>query len=166
MQPAFTRALLGALKDRGIHTVLDSCGLADWEVLRDILEHVDLVLYDLKHMVSNQHERLTGAPNGLILSNLKKAAKMGKPLVIRVPVIPGLNDDPDNFDEMGRYLQEIGGGDAVELLPYHNLGAPKYATLGREYPLEHVEPPKPEELLVLAGLLEAHGLHVVIEGVE
>lgn len=166
IQPAFTRALLEALKDRGIHTALDTCGLADWEALRDILEHVDLVLYDLKHMDSTLHESMTGLPNHLILSNLERVAGLGKTLVIRVPVIPGFNDDVDHFRKMGRFLEGLGGVESVELLPYHNLGAPKYATLGREYPLGDLESPGREALTVLEGVLEALGLRVVIEGVE
>jgi pyruvate formate lyase activating enzyme len=166
IQPAFTRALLGALKDRGIHTALDTCGLADWEVLRDILEHVDLVLYDLKHMDSTLHESMTGLPNHLILSNLERVAGLGKTLVIRVPVIPGFNDDVYHFRKMGRFLEGLGGVESVELLPYHNLGSPKYATLGREYPLGDLESPGREALTALGGVLEARGLRVVIEGVE
>jgi pyruvate formate lyase activating enzyme len=166
MQPAFTRALLRELKGRGFHTALDTCGHVDWGAFKSILEHVDLVLYDLKHIDSTSHEKFTGVSNGLILSNLEKVTGMGKPLVIRVPVIPGLNDDPDQFDEMGKFLRKVGAVDAVELLPYHNLGAPKYATLGRKYPLGQMESPEPDELVALAGLLEAQGLRVVIEGVE
>ena len=166
MQPVFTRVLLGALKDRGIHTALDTCGLADWEILRDILEHVDLILYDLKHMDSTLHESMTGLPNHLILSNLERVAGLGKTLVIRVPVIPGFNDDVDHFRKMGRFLEGLGGVESVELLPYHNLGTPKYATLGREYPLGDLESPGREALTALGGVLEARGLRVVIEGVE
>jgi pyruvate formate lyase activating enzyme len=117
-------------------------------------------------MDSTTHENLTGVPNGIILSNLKKVARMSKPLIIRVPVIPGLNDDPKHFDKMGGFLREVKTVDTVELLPYHNLGAPKYATLGREYSLGQLESPKPEKLVILKGLLEAQGLCVVIEGVE
>ena len=166
IQPAFTRALLGALKDRGIHTALDTCGLADWEALRDILDNVDLVLYDLKHMDSTLHESMTGLPNHLILSNLERVAGLGKTLVIRVPVIPGFNDDVDHFRKMGRFLEGLGGVESVELLPYHNLGAPKYATLGRKYLLGDLESSGREALMALGGVLEARGLRVVIEGVE
>jgi pyruvate formate lyase activating enzyme len=166
MQPTFTQILLKNLKETGLHTALDTCGHIDWGTFKSILKNVDLILYDLKHIDSIAHENLTGVPNDIIISNLKKVARMSKPLVIRVPVIPGLNDDPDHFDKIGKFLGKVGIVDTVELLPYHNLGVPKYATLGREYSLGQLESPKPEELEVLKGLLEAQGLCVVIEGVE
>ena len=86
--------------------------------------------------------------------------------MVRVPVIPGYNDSPENFTAMAEYLGKLKGIEAVELLPYHNLGAPKYLALGREYPLEGLRSPEPEELRELGSLLEAEGLRVVIEGLE
>ncbi len=126
----------------------------------------DLVLYDLKHMDSFTHEEITGVPNRLILANLERAAGSGKTLVVRVPIIPGYNDSPENFKAMTGFLGGLKGVEAVELLPYHNLGAPKYSVLGREYPLEGLRSPEPEELIELGSLLEAEGLRVVIEGLE
>jgi pyruvate formate lyase activating enzyme len=166
MQPSFASALLKALKEEGYHTTLDTCGQVEWETLEKILEDVDLVLYDLKHMDPVPHEKMTGAPNWLILSNLRKTSQLDKSLVIRVPVIPGFNDSRDDFRVTGKFLGELGGVDAVELLPYHNLGAPKYAALGREYALPHLQTPNPDKLAELGKLLEVRGLRVIIEGTE
>jgi pyruvate formate lyase activating enzyme len=164
MQPRFASALLKALKREGYHTALDTCGQAEWETLEKILEDVDLVLYDLKHMDPVSHEKMTGAPNWLILSNLRRITQLDKRVVVRVPVIPGFNDSRDDFRVTGKFLGGLGGVEAVELLPYHNLGAPKYAALGREYSLPHLQPPSPDRLAELGSLLEARGLNVVIEG--
>ena len=166
MQPGFASTLLGALKERGYHTALDTCGHAEWGVLEKVMADADLVLYDLKHMDSFTHEEITGVPNRLILANLERAAGSGKTLVVRVPVIPGYNDSPENFKAMAGFLGGLKGVEAVELLPYHNLGAPKYLALGREYPLEGLRTPEPGELRELGSLLEAEGLRVVIEGLE
>lgn len=166
MQPRFASALLKALKEEGYRTALDTCGQVEWETLERILEDVDLVLYDLKHMDPVPHEKMTGVPNWLILSNLRKTSQLDKSLVIRVPVIPGFNDSQGDFRVTGKFLGELGGVDAVELLPYHNLGAPKYAALGRKYTLSHLQLPNPEELVKLGRLLETRGLNVIIEGVE
>jgi len=166
MQPRFAATLLGALKERGYHTTLDTCGHAEWGVLEKVMANADLVLYDLKHIDSFTHEEITGVPNRLILANLERAAGSGKTLVVRVPVIPGYNDSPENFKAMAGFLGGLKGVEAVELLPYHNLGAPKYPALGREYPLEGLRSPEPEELIELGSLLEAEGLRVVIEGLE
>ena len=84
--------------------------------------------------------------------------------MVRIPVIPGYNDSHENFTAMAGFLGGLRGVEAVELLPYHNLGSPKYMALGREYPLEGLRSPEPEELKVLGSLLEAEGLRVVIEG--
>jgi len=165
-QPRFASALLRALRGRGYHTALDTCGHAEWETLRGLLDDVDLVLYDLKHMDPAVHEELTGVSNTLILSNLRKIARRGSPtLVVRVPVIPGYNDSADNIDTMGRFLGDL-NIEAVKLLPYHRLGVPKYAALGREYPLPHLQPPSVETLEWIRGALEARGLKVIMEGVD
>ena len=166
MQPGFASALLGAFKERGYHIALDTSGHAEWGVLEKVMADADLVLYDLKHMDSFTHEEITGVPNRLILANLERAAGSGKTLVVRVPVIPGYNDSPENFTAMAGFLGGLRGVEAVELLPYHNLGTPKYNALGRGYPLEGLQTPEPEELSVLGSLLEAEGLMVVLEGLE
>jgi pyruvate formate lyase activating enzyme len=166
MQPVFVSALFAAFKGRGYHTALDTSGHADRSVFEKVLADVDLVLYDLKHMDSFTHGEITGVPNGLILSNLERAAGSGKALVVRVPIIPGHNDSPENFSAMAGFLGGLKGVDSVELLPYHNLGAPKYLALGREYPLKGLRTPEPEELKALGDILEAEGLRVVIEGLE
>lgn len=165
-QPVFASALLGALKAEGYHTALDTSGEVSWEAMERVLVDVDLVLYDLKHMDPGIHEELTGAPNKRILFNLERISESEKELVVRVPVIPGHNDSQHNFEAMGKYLEGLGEVKAVELLPYHNLGVPKYIALGREYPLHGLETPEPESLRTIAEVLEGRGQRVVIEGLE
>jgi pyruvate formate lyase activating enzyme len=166
MQSGFASALLRAFKEGGYHTALDTSGHAEQSSFERVLADADLVLYDLKHMDSFTHEEITGVPNGLILANLERAAGSGKTLVVRVPVIPGYNDSPENITAMASHLGGLEGVESVELLPYHNLGAPKYLALGREYPLQSLQTPEPEELKGLGSILEAEGLRVVIEGLE
>jgi len=165
-QPGFASTLLNALKAEGYHTALDTSGEAPWDSMEKVIADTDLILYDLKHMDPGIHEELTGASNARILDNLKRISELGKELVVRVPVIPGHNDSHDNFVAMGGFLENLRGIDVVELLPYHNLGVPKYIALGREYPLHGLEIPGPESLRVLAEVLEGRGQRVVIEGLE
>lgn len=166
-QPLFAARLLKALKEGGYHTALDTCGHVEWTTLRDLLSYVDLVLYDLKHIDPAVHEELTGVSNELILSNLRRIARLGsKILVVRVPVIPGCNDSADNLKAMDGFLGSVGNIDVVELLPYHRLGVPKYEALGREYPMSHLKPLKIEHLEEMRDLFEASGLKVIIEGVD
>jgi pyruvate formate lyase activating enzyme len=166
MQPRFASILLGALKERGYHTALDTCGHADWKVLEKVVTDADLVLYDLKHMNSFTHLEITGITSEMIHTNLAKVAESGKTVIVRVPVIPGHNDSPENYTAMAGFLGGLNGIETVELLPYHNLGTPKYMALGREYPLEGLRSPEPKELRELGSILEAEGLRVVIEGLE
>ena len=166
MQPRFASALMGALKKRGYHTALDTCGHAKWEILERVIADADLVLYDLKHMDSFTHREITGVTSELIHSNLTRLAESGKAIIVRVPVIPGYNDSPENYAAMSDFLGGLEGIEALELLPYHNLGSPKYTALGREYGLEGLRSPEPGELRELGRVLEAEGLRVVIEGLE
>jgi len=89
LQNKFTKALLKECKNQGLHTCLDTSGYAKWEHYKDILQYVDLVLYDIKHMDTEQSRVLTGVPNELILENARKMAANGVALQIRIPIIPG-----------------------------------------------------------------------------
>lgn len=104
--------------------------LADWETFRELAPHVDLFLYGIKHMDDEAHRRLTGAGNRRILDNLRGLFRMGKKVLIRMPLIPGLNDDPAGLEAAFAMLREeaVQGADiaGVELLPYHRYGEGKY----------------------------------------
>ena len=134
-QPEFTKALLEQAQRLGIHTALDTSGYASWEILSKVLEHVDLILYDLKHMDSETHERLTGVSNELILENLAKIDAIGKPVWIRIPLIPGLNDDEPHFHRFGEYLNGFNHIERVDILRYHRLAESKYEQAGMTYKL-------------------------------
>ena len=164
-QPDFTAELFRRLKEGGYHTALDTCGHADWRVLKSILTDVDLILYDIKHTDPVAHKNLAGVGNELIISNLAKVAeRLSNRIVIRFPVIPGYNDSPANLSAMATLLGGMSRIEAVELLPYHNLGAPKYKSLGRPYSLKEAEPPTEEELASIRETLEAARLRVIVEG--
>jgi len=163
LQAGFVEALLAACKERRIRTVLDTCGFADPGVLRRVSEHVDLFFYDLKLMDSEKHLRFTGVKNELILQNLKMLAECGKSIVVRVPVIPGVNDDSENFDALSECLTSFGLQD-VDLLPYHSLGSDKYERLHMSHDMEGVEPPTDEEMETLAERLRRDKFNVRIGG--
>lgn len=164
-QPQFASALLKASKGRGYHTSLETCGHAEWRVFRRILGDVDLILYDLKHMNPFIHKELTGVDNDLILSNLEKIARSRSSLIVRVPVIPGLNDSSDNVEAMGNFLGAL-DIKTVELLPYHRFGVSKYASLGREYSLSRLEAPTIEKLNWIKDEFEDKNVKAVVEGID
>ncbi|MFH0849664.1 MAG: glycyl-radical enzyme activating protein [Candidatus Bathyarchaeota archaeon] len=162
-QPGFTYALLRALKEEGYHTALDTCGHAPWETLERMMPLTDLFLYDLKHVDPDVHRRLTGMDNDLILSNLRRLSDVDACIVVRVPLIPSLNDSEEHLESLAGLLRDL-NVDAVEILPYHRLGVPKYESLGRRYALPDLEPHSEAHLLRVQERLRASGLNVVVEG--
>jgi len=158
-QPRFTRALLAACRERGIHTAVETCGYAHAEVFASIAPLARLLLFDLKVIDPDKHKLFTGVDNRPILANLARAAGCGIPLKVRVPVVPGLNDSPDDARQFVSCLTALRLQD-VELLPYHNTGSEKYHRLGWNYRLPDTPNASPEDLARFAAPLIAAGLHV------
>ena len=156
-QPEFALPFLKACKEKSLHTALDTCGHAPWEVLGAILDYTDLVLFDVKHPDPEMHREGTGVENGLILGNLRKTIDSRKSRVwIRIPLIPGYNDSEEHAREVARMAVK-GPVEKVSLLSYHEWGKPKYAFLGREYPFEGGVLEDQEKLERLRGIIEAEG---------
>ena len=162
-QAAFVEGLLAASRARRLGTVLDTCGFASPDVMRRVSEHVDLFLYDLKLMNGERHLRFTGVKNDLILKNLKMLAERGSCVIVRVPVIPGVNDDSDNFDSLSAFLSSLRLRD-IDLLPYHQFGSDKYARLHLSCEIKDVDPPTTEQMETIAARLKGDGFHVRIGG--
>lgn len=163
-QVEFTRALLHACKKAGFHTALETCGFQSWELFETTLGDLDLLLYDVKQMDPEKHKRFTGVSNEIILSNLKKAVATGVKTVIRVPVIPGFNDDDEDISAMGAFLQRIDRIERVDLLPYHRLGEEMYGRLDREYTLRDLSLKSERELQHIAKILMKGGFQVQVGG--
>jgi len=154
-QPEFTREILKACKERGIHTVLDTSGYGQWSDLEKIIKYVDITLYDIKHMNPLKHKAYTGASNELILGNVRRMGQKKMPIVIRLAIIPKINDSKENINELIELTKEVLAL-RVDLLPYHRLGVSKYKMLGREYGLQGLEPPTREHLNRVRDLLISH----------
>ena len=164
MQHEFVAALLKKCKEMYIHTAMETCGYVKWEQLEKILEHIDLLYFDIKHMDSRIHEEITGVSNELILENARKASEM-RPIIIRIPIIPGLNDSEENLLNTAKFASELGENLLrIELLPYHKFGTGTYEQLGRDYNLKHIEPPSEEHLNKLKKVIESCGVKVQIGG--
>jgi len=157
LQPEFTAELLQRFQSVGIHTVLDTNGFGEWDVLEGLLVHTDLLLLDIKHPDSSAHRALTGEGNERILDNLQRVKELGTPLIVRYPVIPGLNDSDEAMEALVGILRRVAPL-SVELLPYHRLGAAKYAALGREYGLPELRPPDSDALRLMAECLMKAGV--------
>ena len=158
-QPEFLQSLFERCHKASIETCLDTCGYVRSEVLKRILEHTDIVLYDLKHMGPAQHKKLTGVDNKLILENARMIATEGKPMIIRMPLVPRHNDSEQNIKAMAKFMNEL-GLKKIDLLPYHALGKEKYARLGLEYKLGSLKPHSSKKIEAIKTALESYGLEV------
>lgn len=162
VQWEFAQKLLKEAKRRGFHTTLDTAGYADWEVLDEVLNYTDLVLYDVKHLDSARHQEATGVPNERILDNLRKTvAKPGPKVWVRHPVIPQFSDSEEELEELCKLILTLGPSvEKISLLPYHKFAELKYAATGREYPYQGVPLPSEERIEELKKGAESHGLRV------
>jgi len=160
VQWEFVSSVLQRCREKGIHTALDTCGMAPWKNVERVIEHADLVLFDIKHMDSAVHKKGTGVGNETILENARKVAQRVTTW-IRIPLIPGFNDSESNLTRVARFASEI-GAKKISLLPYHDLGSSKYPKLGRTYPMEDAPLFAEEKVEELKTRLEAVGLTVQI----
>ncbi len=162
LQPDFLRALLEACREREIHTALDTSGFAAWEVIESIRAYVDLFLYDLKLVDDARHRRFVGVSSELILQNARALAARGHRLVLRIPIIPGINDDDGSVCQLGAFARELRCLNGIDLLPYHHIGAEKYARLHKPYLLPDARPPLADRMAAIAKILQGFGLKVKI----
>jgi len=136
-QPEFLKEVLRLCQEHGIHTAVETCGYARWSVVQGVLDHIDLFLFDVKHLDPETHLRLTGVDNTLILDNLRRIASRGKELILRAPLIPNCNDGPEELAALANLAREL-GIKRIDIVPYHRLGERKYNRLGRTYQMEGV----------------------------
>jgi pyruvate formate lyase activating enzyme len=165
-QPVFTLNILKALKEENIHTALDTCGYSEKKSLKRLLQYTDLVLYDLKHMDSELHKYLTGHRNEVILSNLRYVSEEPIELWIRLPLIPGVNDDNDNIEKTMEFIKSLEKYDSIDILPYHRLGVSKYQAIQRKYELEETKTHEKETLLKIHEKFKKNGLKARILGLN
>lgn len=137
MQPEAATSLLMACRQRGIHTAMETCGYARPEVVMRAAEYTDLFLYDIKHMDSDRHYELTGVRNEWILGNLKCLLENRHNVMIRIPLLKGVNDSERDIVRLTEFLtpyRENRNFKGIELLPYHRMGVNKYNQLRWDYP--------------------------------
>jgi pyruvate formate lyase activating enzyme len=163
MQPAFLEAVLARSRAAAIQTAVDTCGLADLEVLVRVSRLTDLFLFDLKLMDDVRHREMTGVSNARILANLRALAAEDANVRVRVPLIPGMNDDRENLRAIGSFVRSLGLR-RVDVLPYHRAGIAKYVRLNIDYRLQETQPPSEQALDSVVHLLQDHGLLVQVGG--
>ncbi len=164
VQAEFVAAFLQRCKQAYMHTALETCGYVKWEKLSNILEHVDLLYLDLKHMDEKAHRAYTGVSNRLILENAQKASELCE-MIVRIPIVPGYTDSEENILATARFVRQLGEKvQRIELLPYHKLGSHRYNQLGMMYGLADIEEPSMEDMDRLMKIASSVGMEVQIGG--
>jgi len=171
MQPEFLLAMLNQCQAQQIHTAVDTSCYAEPKIVEMVSERTDLFLCDLKHMDNEMHERFTGVGNTLILDNIRRLSEAGKEIVIRIPVIPGFNDEKANIEATGKFTALLQGVSRVDILPFNRGGKEKSGRLTAESKLMQVvlgtpcgETPGEEEMKSIAKELSKYGFEVKIGG--
>jgi pyruvate formate lyase activating enzyme len=160
-QKDFLEEALLACKELQIHTTVDTCGHTSWDNFREILPHVNLFLYDVKLINADKHKEYTSVPNRLILDNLHKLSSAAAHIIVRIPFIPGINDDEDDLRLCGSFLATLPYLNGVELMPYHEIGVAKYQALGMRYRLENTIAPTKEHIVAVEDLFSSYNLPVI-----
>ena len=160
LQGGFARNILEQCKKEGLHTALDTSGFGPWKELESFLPLIDLLLFDLKHLDSEEHRKTTGVGNELILENLEKASPL-VPVWLRIPLIAGFNDSEEHFRKIAALGRQIKAR-KISFLPYHEGGKSKCEQLGLRYPLLEGKAPSEERVQTLKAIVEKEGLIVSI----
>jgi pyruvate formate lyase activating enzyme len=155
-QPSFALALLEAAKAHGLRTCLDTSGAVAHRWIVAAAEVTDLFLYDFKATDPAEHRRLTGASNALVLDNLDDLYRRGARIVLRCPLVPGVNDTLEHLAGIAALAARYPALEGVEILPYHDLGRDKAARIGRAYALPGV--PTADEATTAGWLAHLHAL--------
>jgi len=167
LQWNFTIELLKGCAAHHIHTCLETALNIQTEIVLQVIPYADMIITDIKHMDPLKHREYTGSANDLILKNVAAIAKKNKPLIIRIPVIPGHNDDDENIRATAEFIKgELGNRvKQVQLLPYKQLGVEKYNALGMDYPMNYFNPPEREiwekNIKRIAAILQSYGIPAV-----
>jgi len=143
-QSDFTTEILKKCKENGIHTAIETCGFASKEIFKKVVSNCDLVLFDIKETNDKKHKQFTNVPFNPIYENLKLLDDISIPFIIRLPIIPSLNDTKEHFDKVKEIAKTLKNIKDIEIMPYHILGIYKYEQLGKEYSLKDIKEPDKE----------------------
>jgi pyruvate formate lyase activating enzyme len=170
LQPEFSLEVLVRCKAEGIHTAIETAGNISWDDLEALMPFTDLVMMDLKHMDSAKHRDAVGVPNERLLANARRlVTQTNKPILFRIPVIPGVNDTDQEVGDIAAFVREMidlrsnleqPGKISLELLPFHRLAGDKYRSLEMDNRSRDLVPPSKEKIVELVEVAQAHGIEV------
>jgi pyruvate formate lyase activating enzyme len=163
-QPRFLEAVCEACRPYGIHRAVETTGFCGSKTMQRIASVTDLFLYDLKIMDDEAHRRFTGAGNEQILRNLVELSQAGSEVIVRMPVLPGINDHESNLREMATFLSTKTKVQEIHLLPFHRIGHDKSRRIGQEASVMELPVPSGERMQSLASYFRERGLRVTMGG--
>jgi pyruvate formate lyase activating enzyme len=146
LQKDFIKRVLGECKKRRIHTAMDTSGNVSWQSFEETLPFIDLFLYDVKLIDEEKHREATGVSNKKILKNLKNLVNNHAKIIIRIPVIQGVNDSVEEMEKIAKFIKELDSVERTEILNYHQLGSGKYKSLEKDYLAKEIKPLSSEEM--------------------
>jgi pyruvate formate lyase activating enzyme len=160
----FSAALLHQARAEGLHTAVETCGHVPWDRIERVVHDTSLFLYDVKDTDPERHVHFTGVPNALIQSNLRALHARGASVIVRLPMVPGLNDRPDHFEAVADLSRELPGLQGFEIMPYHRLGTAKRERMGIPEEGEcDFTAPEPEQVAAWVEALRSRGVRVLNE---
>jgi pyruvate formate lyase activating enzyme len=162
LQALFVQDLIEACKKEKISTAIETTLYADENIVANSLKNIGLVFVDIKHIDPEKHQKFTGVSNERILKNIHLLDDLQKDFIIRIPLIPGVNDDLLTQKQIYKWASNLNYLKWIEVLPYHRLGMGKYRALGRDYPMGQVAPLKKQDLLYLQEVGSEMGVNVRI----
>jgi pyruvate formate lyase activating enzyme len=163
-QSGFVAQVARRMKAEGIHTALDTAGEAGWCHFEEVLDFIDLVLFDIKFADREKHRQFTGRDNDLIQANAQLLSQMGIPMHVRLVMIPGINDSEAEIRGRMEIISSLKSVEQIDILPYHRYGAGKYARLGLEYPLMELEEYSLEKTVEIQAIVEGYGIKTTVGG--
>jgi len=161
LQADMLRELVNILYDKAIDLTIETSGYFNFDDVKDILEKLNLIFIDIKHMDDNKHRFYTGNGNEKILKNISRLNGLKVPVVVRIPVIDGVNSDIENIRRTAEFVKANIDAPKLELLPYHLFGDSKYEALGVEKPSRQFKAPSLEYLRELYKIVENEGVEAV-----
>jgi pyruvate formate lyase activating enzyme len=164
LQHQFLIAALRECRKQSVHTCLDTSGITSEDTIREVALYTDLFLYDLKTMDDQKHMKYTGVSNEQILHNLKMLHDEKAQIIIRIPLVPGINDDKEQIEKIIRFLVTLPDIKHIDILPYHHFSRSKYIRFNRPNRMKGITKPSDSMLNDLKKYFKSAGFIAKIGG--
>lgn len=160
-QSEFALRLMQKAKEHRLHITLETCALAEENVIKESAKWTDLYLFDFKESDPERHKAFTGVDNKKILENLEMLDALGKRIILRCPIIPEFNDRQEHFKNIAETAEKYSHIEKIQIEPYHFFGIEKYRRLNRDYTIGYVEPPKQEQVDFWLGEIQRYTVKTI-----